>query len=280
MRGRVLAVLSFSVCSSWTMAQSSDCAISGSERVALARLINAPSQTAYDGSILYEYSGGRQFVSVTWPEESGQGQLRRLNSHEDPEPELWRQPISPVGTVCQLDRVYSVSVEEGRVIAGRSTQRVSLRPRDTLRLAQVFELDRDTGIALAAMAVDPGGAVLERFEFADIALRALPQPALAPAPEREMARREVIPGYHVLAPHSERGAVVVSDGLATASVFVEPLPPGSPAGEGATQRGATLTYARGVLDGQQGVLITVMGEIPIVTARLLADSVHRSSSAP
>ena len=278
MRGSVFALVGLIVFAVGTLAQSPDCDISGNERAALAKLINAPSRTAYSGSILYEQAGGRQFVSVIWPEASGQGELKRLNSREDPQPELWRQSISPLGAVCQLERVYTVNVEAGRVIAGRSTQRVSLRPRDTLRLAQVFEVDRDTGITLGAAVIDPGGAILERFEFADIALSSMPESVIEPAPELEMARAEVIPGYHILTPHSEQAAVVVGDGLATASVFVEPLPQGSPAGEGATQRGATLTYARGVADGQQGVLITVMGEIPIVTARLLADSVHRTQS--
>ena len=67
---------------------------------------------------------------------------------------------------------------------------------------------------------------------------------------------------------------MVSDGLATASVFVEPLPAGAPVGEGAIIEGATLTYTRGVRSASGGLLISVLGEVPFVTARLLADAVR------
>ena len=60
----------------------------------------------------------------------------------------------------------------------------------------------------------------------------------------------------------------------TASVFVEPLPAGAPVGEGAIIEGATLTYTRGVRSGSGGLLISVLGEVPFVTARLLADAVR------
>jgi len=69
---------------------------------------------------------------------------------------------------------------------------------------------------------------------------------------------------------------VVSDGLAMASVFVEPLPLSAPFGEGLVTHGATLTYTRGVRTAAGGMLISVLGEIPLVTARLLADAVRPS----
>ena len=83
-----------------------------------------------------------------------------------------------------------------------------------------------------------------------------------------------MPGYFVLSEDAQRGVFVVSDGLATASIFVEPLPPGAPVGEGAVIEGATLTYTRGVRSAAGGLLISVLGEVPVVTARLLADAVR------
>ena len=56
--------------------------------------------------------------------------------------------------------------------------------------------------------------------------------------------------------------------------FVKPLPPGAPVGEGAVIEGATLTYTRGVRSSAGGLLISVLGEVPMVTARLLADAVR------
>jgi hypothetical protein len=50
--------------------------------------------------------------------------------------------------------------------------------------------------------------------------------------------RGVVPGYFVVAEDHEQGVFVVSDGWATASVFVEPLSPTAPSGEGAVIDGA------------------------------------------
>ena len=47
---------------------------------------------------------------------------------------------------------------------------------------------------------------------------------------------------------------------------------------GTTQRGqgSTTSYTRGMRLGNQPVLITVIGEVPVNTARMVADSVTRS----
>ena len=99
--------------------------------------------------------------------------------------------------------------------------------------------------------------------------------ALKTAPRYERGR-SVVPGYFLLSEDADRGVFVVSDGLATASIFVEPLPPGAPVGEGAVIEGATLTYTRGIRSAAGGLLISVLGEVPVVTARLLADAVRPS----
>ena len=109
-------------------------------------------------------------------------------------------------------------------------------------------------MALAMVTAEPGGKVLERFEFAAIRYRDLPPSGVGQRAEAtcSIARgRGVIPGYFVVAENHEQGVFVVSDGWATASVFVEPLPPTAPSGEGAVIDGATLTYTRGTRVGNQ-----------------------------
>ncbi len=65
-----------------------------------------------------------------------------------------------------------------------------------------------------------------------------------------------------------------TDGLSTFSIFVE-FPKGEiRIGEGMVNRGATLAYTRGLHIGTQSVLVSVIGEIPINTARMLVESLE------
>ena len=172
--------------------------------------------------------------------------------------------------------VYVPRLESGRIIAGRSTQRLTLRPRDTLRLTHLVDMDQSTGLPLAMITLDLDGQMLERYEYAAIEYESvIPGTSVGNVVDAEYKRgRNIVPGYFLISENPDRGLFVVSDGLATASVFVEPLPAGAPVGEGAIIEGATLTYTRGVRSGSGGLLISVLGEVPFVTARLLADAVR------
>ena len=66
--------------------------------------------------------------------------------------------------------------------------------------------------------------------------------------------------------------LVASDGMASVTVFIEEQPRALTDGEGVVLRGSTLAYTRGTADNY---LITVMGEVPVATARLLADAIRR-----
>ena len=266
-----------------------DCEVATEPEQSLVTLLNAHRASSYEGTVLYERADNRQFLEVAWPDQRApnaprQGTLRRLNATVNPQAEFWPSAFVPKGRVCDLSKFYSVSLESSRVIAGRLTRKLVLRPRDTLRLAHFVDVDVQTGMALAMVTAEPGGKVLERFEFAAIRYRDLPPSGVGESEvgvpnDVPIARgRVVIPGYFVVAEDHEQGVFVVSDGWATASVFVEPLSPTAPSGEGAVIDGATLTYTRGTRVGGSGVLISVLGEVPVVTARLLADAVRASEA--
>ena len=239
-------------------------------------MLQASSHQRYEGTVLYERAGNRQFVTVSSPVgDTSQGVLRRMNTQADPAPESWPAPFDSPQRACDVAAVYLPALESGRTVAGRSTQRLTLRPRDTLRLTHLIDMDSETGLALAMATVGSEGKMLERYEFASIDYQAVSDREPRAQKQRGYERgRSVVPGYFVLSEDADRGVFVVSDGLATASIFVEPLPPGAPVGEGAVIEGATLTYTRGVRSAAGGLLISVLGEVPVVTARLLADAVR------
>ena len=243
---------------------------------ALLKMLQASSHQQYEGTVLYERAGSRQFVIVSSPvDDASQGVLRRMNTQVDPAPESWPAPFDSPQRACDVAAAYLSALESGRTVAGRSTQRLTLRPRDTLRLTHLIDIDSETGLALAMATLGSEGKVLERYEYASIDYQAGSERDPLAGRQREYERgRSVVPGYFVLSEDADRGVFVVSDGLATASIFVEPLPPGAPVGEGAVIEGATLTYTRGVRSAAGGLLISVLGEVPVATARLLADAVR------
>ena len=256
------------------------CELASPAEQALGRVLASPSNFSFEGTLLLEKAEGREFLAVKWPEPAGGGSLRRMNTVADPVVEPWPTPAASPRRICDLLRLYSPSLDKGRIIAGRETDRLTLRPRDSLRLPHRINIDKDTGMALAMATAGPDGQMLERYEYAEIRygprLAANNEPT---ATTRHDPERVVVPGFFLILEEPDGGVFVVSDGLATASVFVEPLPLGAPGGEGAVIQGATLTYTRGVPGSGGGLLISVLGEVPLVTARLLADAVRAPEGA-
>lgn len=70
-----------------------------------------------------------------------------------------------------------------------------------------------------------------------------------------------------------------TDGLSTFSIFVEQPKGEIRLGEGMVNRGATLAYTRGLQTSQGAALVSVIGEIPINTARMLVEGLEWSSRA-
>ena len=56
-------------------------------------------------------------------------------------------------------------------------------------------------------------------------------------------------------------------------MFLEELDRELRPGEGVVRKGSTTSYTRGMRVGVQPVLVTVIGEVPVNTARMVADSV-------
>lgn len=65
--------------------------------------------------------------------------------------------------------------------------------------------------------------------------------------------------------------LMFTDGLATFSVFIDSANEGVP--EGVAQRGATLAMMIGVEHNNQLYRITIVGEIPVVTAQRIAQGI-------
>jgi sigma-E factor negative regulatory protein RseB len=193
---------------------------------------------------------------------------------------------------CGIASHYRLGMADGERVAGRSTVRITVSPRDMYRYGYQLELDRQTALLLKASTVGRGNKVLERFQYADVAYN----DGGAGDPEVEIV-------HHAAHPEPGRPAVGIgvpwglrwlpsgflatdetaadsarrtyTDGLAVFSVFLERLAATMPSGEGVVRQGSTTSYTRGIQLEGQPVLVTVIGEVPVNTARMVADSVSR-----
>lgn len=193
-------------------------------------------------------------------------------------------------------------------IAGFDAVKVAVTARDEFRHSYLLWLDRKTALPLKSLVVDKQGEVLERMQYtslevgeeiddSELNLELLP-------PGRKHARKESLvssqgetdqrwilhwlpDGFkkspyqikRVAANGRKVDTAVYSDGLSAFSVFVENL--GSETvSHGISQLGATIAYSRMEVVGNHNYMVTVVGEVPLVTARQVADSIRVQAQRP
>lgn len=186
-------------------------------------------------------------------------------------------------------------------IAGRPSIRLDIEPLDSLRYGHRLWLDRATGLPLKQVLLDVGGQIIETFQMAELGqptlyADTLEFEALPEAPPQPWQLGWLPPGYQPLAlPQASSigslplGHRLYSDGLASFSVFIEPLK----AREGALfpglhRLGVSHAAVRHLRVAEQIYQVVVMGEIPPAVLRRVAaqieyrpaDSAQARSSAP
>jgi len=196
---------------------------------------------------------------------------------------------------------YSVKLGEVERVLNQDCRWIHLDPRDALRYAQRLCAKLGSGLVMRARTLGKRGQVIEQFTFTDLRMgsqvsrgevkstfygqskdwRTDSQPrdevkevdtgwtvnAVPPGfrKVKEMARK--MPGRDK--PVSQ---IVFTDGVASFSVFVEPLAPGArPAETTMTEEGDLSIFVGPVGESQ----VTVLGEVPPVTAQQVGRSVAR-----
>lgn len=194
---------------------------------------------------------------------------------------------------CEIAGHYRFSATEGERVAGRKAVSILIEPRDMYRYGYVMALDRKTGLLLKTVTLGRGNRVLEKFQFADISYQGETSPsadislvhqAKHPVPNGLDVGKVIAHNWKALwvpkgfiatdSAVADSRRKTYTDGLAVFSVFVEELGRGIRPGEGVVQEGSTTSYTRGLRIEDKPILITVMGEIPINTARMVADSIR------
>jgi sigma-E factor negative regulatory protein RseB len=197
-----------------------------------------------------------------------------------------------------LDRSYDLTIEDYERVVGRPSVRLAIRPRDHYRFGHRLWLDKASALPLRRQVVGTGGDIVEEMRFAEITIgKPIPASAFRPSMDIEgftwvrhaedadtregvndtgFEAREVPSGFRLVSAGRERfpdsegevAHIVYSDGVASVSVFVEAGRAGAGKLEGASRIGAAYAFGT-VVDGHQ---VTVIGEVPGHTVRMIANS--------
>lgn len=205
-----------------------------------------------------------------------------------------RNPFPSEGwaDAAKLDAHYELlDLGEDRV-AGRACRVIGVRARDGYRYGYRLWVDADTGLLLRSDALDERGEVVEQVAFTRVQTPATLDPRAVETTLDGSRVRWQVASARARRPHEPRWTVatlppgfaaghlrerdhgtvqrVFTDGLAKVSVFVAPLGRDARPGlAGASRMGAVSAFGT-VLDGHQ---VTVVGEVPPATVRLIAESV-------
>lgn len=193
---------------------------------------------------------------------------------------------------------YDFTVEVNGRVAGLDTYKVSILPKDAYRYGYILWLAEDNFLLLRSDLVSEDGTVLEQSMFADVQIvNHIPSDMLQPVtdgsnfkwfkertdsmqPQSIDSQWELtdvpygfnVTGiYHHPLPETTTPAEhwVLSDGLASVSIYIEQTSEDKDAFSGASSMGVMNVYGA-LASGHQ---ITVIGDVPATTVKSIAESV-------
>lgn len=201
----------------------------------------------------------------------------------------------------ELERHYRFELGERYRIAGFPAQEVLIHPADGFRYGYHLWLERETGMLLKSDMLDERGEPVEQVMFTDLRftddpgeLDLLPRVSTRdyrwtrreaePEPLHERSAwviERLPPGFRVESSHHWPGGsgkpatqqLVISDGLASVSVFIEEIDEEGAQLQGGSRMGAVNAYGR-VVNGHH---VTAVGEVPAATVELIGGSARYRS---
>jgi sigma-E factor negative regulatory protein RseB len=211
--------------------------------------------------------------------------------------------LTPVVSSKAIGQYYAAQGLGQERVAGRMADVVWFKPLDTLRFGYRMWSERETGLAVKLQTLGFEGQVLEQAAFSELDLNApvradqiarmmdsmsgftvVPTTVVKTTAKAEgwMLRQQVA-GFAPVNCHRRAVSAapdapsilqcLYSDGLATVSLFLEPLDASHhPDQPQATSMGATHMFAQRI---QPDMWLTVVGEVPMQTLRLFAGQWER-----
>lgn len=198
---------------------------------------------------------------------------------------------------------YSFTKAGNNRVAGRNTRIIAIDPKDAYRYGYRLWLEEASNLLLKSELISSQGEVLEQMMFTQIEIvDSIPDAMLKPAVsgesftwhgaddksentrdvDRSWQVANMPSGFMISArykqqmPNSSQPAehVIISDGLASVSVYIEPFNAESQSFVGASRMGAVNIFGSVHEDHQ----VTVVGEVPMPTVEMIAQSIRYSSA--
>ncbi len=205
----------------------------------------------------------------------------------------------------QLHQYYNFTLDGEERVADRLATVVRLTPKDQYRHGLTLSVDKATGFPIKTLIVNADHKVLERIQFVELDLEYNPDDFPVAATESGYVavstkqdscvgsnpieadatiapfmdatvhwRPEWVPQGFVLSEHvyadPDGHQLVYTDGLASFSVFVKPVDEQGPAQPSLARHGATVALMLALPLKKHPANVTVVGEIPAVTAEQVA----------
>ena len=208
-------------------------------------------------------------------------------------------PKQVSGSLAGLSEHYVIRMGPAGRVAGVVAQSLLIEPRDEFRYAHRLWVDPHSGLMLKATRLGDGGTSIENFVFTEVKIGGpLNREMLKSPMEAASAQWQVqhvrssetrgeegqwlfkndLPGFRRVAgvkrqlrPNTPEGIqLIYSDGLASVSVFLDPLAEGEKVDAMAFSVGSVNVYKRQLGNHQ----LIVMGDVPLAALRRLGDGIE------
>jgi sigma-E factor negative regulatory protein RseB len=273
----------------------------------MARVPDSVTHHSYQGVVMLQRGSDTQVMQVsrrigqsasdeTLTQLTGQGVHVKRAGHPLDCVHPGHQLLRLVGEIdrghCEITAHYRFSVADNERVAGRKAVRIRIEPRDVYRYGYLLSLDSETGLILKTETLAADSRSLEKYQFANISYTAAgpvapeaesihvahhpdPQSSNSAATSPVAWRVAWLPRGFVATDKAagRSGRRTYTDGLAVFSVFLEDVDGELPLGEGVSRKGGTIAYTRGLRLEGLPLLATVIGEVPVNTARMVVDSI-------
>ena len=212
-------------------------------------------------------------------------------------------PALVPGEVLEFSKLYELELIGRDRIAGHPAIILSIEPKDKMRYGYRIWLEEDSAMVLRSDILDASGKVMEQMMFTELTMQSPVSPhmleptvdysqfkvitdhlaqakSMADIHDANWSFEQMPKGFKIASQSVKTMPMkkypvkhfVLTDGLATVSVYIEKSGIDEQMLEGESSMGSVNAYGRQIADHR----VTVMGEVPRDTVRQIAEAVARN----